>query len=323
MSTARRPAPRSAHPLAGAALACVLAVGGCASGTEPAEPSGTTGPDASPTATSTAGSPTPSGTTEPPTGPSPDDPSSNHSGGADRTGVATQITVPVYYLDDVAGGPRLYREFHRVPSVTGGPVAAAVAAMLHLAARDPDYTSPWPAGTELTSVRVTDEQGARVATVDLSRFVALGAAYEAAAVQQLVHTVTAADSSIAAVRVRVGGRVPASGHMDWSRPVRRASSLGTLSNVWILTPQQGQSVTSPVKVHVYGTGFEGNVPLKVFPRGGSSAVATTFVTTMMGGYAEATTSIALPDGQYELHAYTDSGEDGSLILWDTKSFTVR
>jgi hypothetical protein len=28
-------------------------------------------------------------------------------------------------------------------------------------------------------------------------------------------------------------------------------------------------------------------------------------------------------GTYELRAYNDSGEDGSLQLWDTKDFTVR
>jgi hypothetical protein len=80
-------------------------------------------------------------------------------------------------------------------------------------------------------------------------------------------------------------------------------------------------VSSPVAIKVYGTGFEGNVPLKVFK--GGTEVASTQVTTRMGGYREAGTSIELPAGSYELRAYNDSGKDGSLTLWDSKAFTVR
>jgi len=44
---------------------------------------------------------------------------------------------------------------------------------------------------------------------------------------------------------------------------------------------------------------------------------------MMGGFAQASTTISLAPGQYEVRAYNDNGRDATLQLWDTKSFTVR
>jgi hypothetical protein len=226
--------------------------------------------------------------------------------------------VPIYYVVDVEGvGPRLYREFHQVHA-KGDKVAAALTEMFTGSAKDPDYQSMWPTSTRVLSVK---RLGGGVVQVDLSGFVQLGAAFEGAAVQQLVHTATAAEPSNPSVKLLVNGAVPPSGHMDWSEPVKRSAPLETLSNVWILSPVQGATVSSPVKVSVYGTGWEGNVPLKVFR--GSTEVASTNVTTMMGGFAEARTTIDLPAGTYELRAYNDNGRDETLQLWDTKAFTVR
>lgn len=278
-------------------------------------------PGAGATTTSTAG-PT-SATTVPVAPGSPETPATSSPGGSPTTAPSTvpsgEVTVPVYYVVDVEGvGPRLYREFHRVAR-TGDTVTTALTEMFTGQPRDPDYRSLWPASTRvLAVVKVTGS----VVRVDLSGWATnLGASFEAAAVQQLVHTVTAADPSVSRVSIKVNGTVPPSGHLDLSTPQTRSPALETLANVWILAPDQGVTVSSPVVVRVYGTGFEGNVPLKVFR--GSTEVASTNVTTMMGGFATAQTTISLPAGTYELRAYNDSGKDGSLTLWDSKAFTVR
>ena len=274
-------------------------------------------------ATSGAGSPTTGAMTAPATAPTtgaaPSTSATSAPSTASTTSSATgQVTVPVYYVGDVPGvGPRLYREFHRVPA-TGDRVTAALTEMFTGTARDPDYRSLWPASTRVLSAKRT---GAGVVQVDVSGFVSLGAAFEGAAVQQLVHTATAADPSYTRVRLLVRGATPPSGHADWSAPVKRSAALETLSNVWILAPAQDATVSSPVTVRVYGTGWEGNVPLTVFR--GSAVVASTAVTTMMGGFATAGTTLTLPPGHYELRAYNDNGKDSSLQLWDTKTFTVR
>lgn len=232
-------------------------------------------------------------------------------------GTAAVRAIPVYYLADVAGGPRLYREFHSLPLLNGSPALTAVTEMLRGTPVDPDYTSLWPTTVRVRSLTISGP----LATVDLTGFVAVGAAFEGASVQQLVYTVTAAEPSVTQVLLLVNGAVPPSGHIIWSSPISRANALDTLAFVWILTPTQGATVTSPVTVTVYGTGFEGNVPLKVYS--GATVVASAYVTTMMGGFAEARTTVTLSPGTYELRAYNDNGRDGSLQLWDTKTFTVR
>lgn len=224
--------------------------------------------------------------------------------------------IPVYYVADVANAPRLYREFHSLAVLNGSPALTAVTEMLRGAPVDPDYSSLWPKTVTVRSLTISGD----VATVDLSGFVAVGSSFEVASVQQLVYTVTAAEPSVHQVRLLVNGAVAPSGHMDWSAPISRANAPDTQANVWILAPTQGATVTSPVTVSVWGTGFEGNVPLKVYK--GQSVVASTFVTTMMGGFAQAQTTIQLPPGTYELRAYNDNGRDGALQLWDTKTFIV-
>jgi len=112
-----------------------------------------------------------------------------------------------------------------------------------------------------------------LATVDLSGFVSLGSAFEGAAVQELVYTVTAAEPTVHRVKLLVNGGTPPSGHMDWSAPVIRQNPLDIQAFVWILTPTQGATVSSPVTVSVLGTGYEGNVPLKVY-RGGTVVAST-------------------------------------------------
>jgi hypothetical protein len=232
--------------------------------------------------------------------------------------VAGQVrAIPVYYIADVANGPRLYREFHSLPVLNGSPALTAVTEMLRGTPVDPDYSSLWPKSTSVRSLAISGG----LATVDVSGFVAVGSSFEVASVQQLVWTVTAAESSVHQVRLLVNGGVPPSGHMDWSTPVSRANALETQANVWILAPGQGATVTSPVTVSVLGTGWEGNVPLEFYQ--GQRLVAATHVTTMMGGFAQAQTTIQLLPGSYEIRAYNDNPEGGSLQLWDTKTFTVR
>lgn len=307
--------PRWLWPVVAAVTALVLVVVAVVflGDREQGQP-GAAGASTPTTATATGGptSPDTAATTAPST--TPPTPSTSTSGP-----VAGQVTVPVYYVVDVEGvGPRLYREFHRVTR-TGDMVMTALTEMFTGQANDPDYRSLWPSSTRVLAVTKGETS---TITVNLSAWASnLGSGFEAAAVQQLVYTATAADPTVTGVRLTVNGRQPPSGHLDLSAPQTRAPALETLAHVWVLAPEEGTTVSSPVVVRVYGTGFEGNVPLKVF-RGGTE-VASTTVTTMMGGFTTAQTTITLPAGSYELRAYNDNGRDATLQLWDTKAFTVR
>ena len=227
--------------------------------------------------------------------------------------------MPVYYVTDVPDvGPRLVREFF--PSSTDSAEAAAAAALNLLTTTqpsDPDYVSLWPSSIEL---RLT--VSGSLATVDATAWPTnLGSGYESLAVEQVVYTVTAADPALTSVLFRVNGAIPPSGHLDLTAAVGRGSAFSTVADVWILEPLQDATVGSPVAVSVYGTAYEGVTTLKVFR--GATEVWSGTVTTAMGQYAQASTTVDLPAGAYELRAYTGNGKDATVTLWDSKTFTVH
>ena len=230
---------------------------------------------------------------------------------------ASTVNVPVYYVHDDGMELRLYREFHKVEALPEGKLATAVAEMFGDRAIDPDYSSSWPADTEVLSVTRSGD----TATVDLTDFPSVGSDAETKAVQQLVYTVTAADNAVKKVRLLVDGETPQSGHSDWSDPVARAPMLDVQGLVWLLAPTQDGTVGSPVKVTVFGTAYEGNVIIKAFR--GDAEVDTTFVTTAMGEFREASTTFDLDPGTYTVRAYDGNGMNGELTERDSKEFTVR
>ncbi|HEV7711009.1 MAG TPA: GerMN domain-containing protein [Asanoa sp.] len=142
--------------------------------------------------------------------------------------------LAVYYL-----GPnrpdRLVREFHRVTPASGtlpDRLTAALTMMFDRPPADPDYASAWPAGTAVRAVRVDGD----VVTVDLGG----ATAPTAIAAQQLVWTVTAT-SMLPGVRIGAGGEV-----------LRRASAVDTLAPVWLINPQEGDTVRAQLDIHVAG-----------------------------------------------------------------------
>ena len=262
------------------------------------------GSDDSPTSTP---SDTPSPSTSPSTSPSPSDtaPATGHTG-----------PVYVYYIGDDGQSPRLYREIHNGVG-TGSKPAAGLRAMFAVQPDDPDYATPWD-NTQLRSYSVAGD----TATVDLSKFVAVGSAVETVAVQEVVYTVTANDPTVKQVLLRVNGQTPPSGHSDWSGPIRRAAMGDVQGWIWILAPTQGAKVSSPVQIDGYGTAFEATISWEVrkngvvvkqgHTQGGSNGV-----------FGEFHDSVKLPVGDYELTAFESSAKDGSPIHIDTKNFTVK
>jgi hypothetical protein len=230
--------------------------------------------------------------------------------------------VAVYYLMDTTNGPRLYREFHRRPQ-SDEPVRDAVEAMLSVPADDPDYDSLWPSGSEVLDVQVDGG----TATVDLSESAAggsAGAAFEAMSVQQLVHTVTAADSSVQQVQLLVEGerRDTLWGHVDLRQPVSRAPQAEVLGPVWLLTPSEGGSIARGEEFGGVATVFEATVNWQWLQ--GDKVVAEGFSTASEGapGRGEWSSAVEVPAGNYELKAFESSAKDGSETFVDTKTVTV-
>lgn len=221
--------------------------------------------------------------------------------------------VPVYVLGSTEAGARLYREFRAGGAAAAAdPVRAALAALGEPPA-DPDYRTPW-AGVPATATRA----GADV-TVTFAAAPRLGAAGEAGlAVQQVVHTVTAADTAVKRVRVVAPG-LPAALS---SAPVGRAGQLDVLAPVWLLTPVDGGTAGRTVTLSGTASVFEATVSVEA--RRGADVVARAVATASTGapGRGEWTATVTLRPGDYVLAAYEVSAKDGSRLAVDTKRVTV-
>ena len=226
----------------------------------------------------------------------------------------------VYWLGaEDPRGPRLYREALRRPAADD-PVRDAVEAMLGTSPRDPDYRSLWADGTALRGVR----REGTTAVVDLSqeaRRSGGGSAFEAATVQQLVHTVTAAEPALRAVRLLVEGEPVDTlwGSVDTSEPLVRAPAASTLAPVWLDLPDRAE-VTGAFGGSA--TVFEATVSWQV--RRGTTVVQEGFSTATIGAPARGdwTGELDVPPGDYDLWAYESSAEDGSITWLDTKRISV-
>ena len=195
---------------------------------------------------------------------------------------------------------------------------AAVTTMVSEPPLDTDYYSLWPKGTRLLDESVSGD----TATVDLSKFPALGAEAETVAVQELVYTVTANDTSVKKVRLLVDGKAPQSGHNDWSKPVARAPMMDVQGWIWLLAPTEGATTSSPVAIQGYGTAFEGTISWEVTKDGVKVAEGTTQGGSN-GEFGEFSDTVDLDPGTYEIRALEFSAEDGSPIHVDTKTFAVK
>ena len=289
------------------------------------------GPTPSPTVTSASASPTGSGSaTSPPASPSTTSSPSAPSPSA-TTPAATLRSIPVYYVAESRRSFALYREFRTVPD-TGGPVASAVSAMTRLAPLDPDYASPWRPARRTS---VTQRGGA--ITVDLSADAFsngnVGSELAEVAVQQLVHTATAAASQsgtpATTVTITKDGRAAdAWGAVRIGSPMRRAPMAEIQAHAWVTSPQEGEvRRAGTVAFTGYGTSFEANFPWVVRTSAGTE-VARGFVMggTGSGGFGAMSFSARLGPGRYTVTLSTDDasgGAEGNGPATDDKTFTVR
>lgn len=289
---AERRSARRALAAATAALA-LTGLGACTT----AEP---VGPDPGPSPT----------TTEPTTDPTPTE---------EPVG---EVDVAVHYLVDTRTGLRLAREWRTVPD--DEPLRHAVEAMV-AGAQDPGYTTTWDPGTTVLSVRST----AGDVTVDLSaeaRTANVGSGGAALMIQQLVHTATALDPE-ASVTLLIEGR-PAGelwGAVVWDGPVLRADPLATRLLTQLDEPQEGATVTSPVRVTGEAAAFEANVPWQVLDAAGAEVTSGFTMTSEGMTFAPFGFDVELAPGTYTVVVTEDdpSGGEAGTPMSDSRTFTVE
>jgi hypothetical protein len=243
-------------------------------------------------------------------------PSPQPSPTSTATAVPSTATVPVYFSGP---GDRLFREYLKVTILYGGNGdAQALDRSLRGDADDPDYGTGWPAGARVQATSLGPDG---VGTIDLTG-IPTSTGPDPLAVQQLVYTYTAVwaeqGTQVSGVRISIDG-VPLSG----DQPFTRASSVDTLAPVWLISPQQGASVSRTFDVHLAGSVFEAAARLRVRDAGGN-VVRDDQVMLSIGAPSrgEAHVSLTLPPGTYTLEAYYVSQADGSERGLDDHTITV-
>ncbi|HVF06541.1 MAG TPA: Gmad2 immunoglobulin-like domain-containing protein [Frankiaceae bacterium] len=256
--------------------------------------------------------------------------SASSSASTSPSAPATSARVGVYYLGTGGGKhprPVLFREFRAVNAAAGADrIRAAVAAMLHDAPADRDYSSLWPRSTKVLGVTISGD----VATVNLSsdaQSASASSSQEGASVQQLVHTVTAAAPAVRGVRLRFDGRTRDSlwGHVDTSGTLRRAPAIDWLAAVWVVEPGEGARVGRTFTVDGVATVFEGSVSWHVTQGGRTLASGAAQATEGAPGRGTFRASVTLPrgtTGNVVFTAFESSAEDGRMLNPDTKTFVV-
>ncbi|KGN40801.1 hypothetical protein N801_12195 [Knoellia aerolata DSM 18566] len=308
--------------MAGAVVVVLALVTACGDGDD----DGAT-PSASPSA-SASPSPAPSGSTSatasPSASPTPSAPTS--------TSPATSLrSIPVYYVAESRSSFALYREFRTVPDV-GGPVVSAVSAMTRLAPLDRDYTSPWRPARRVTAT----QRGAAI-TVDLSADAFsngdVGSELAETALQQLVHTATAAaaQSGTPATTVTItrdGRAADVWGAVRIGSPMRRAPMADIQAHAWVTSPQEGEvRRAGTVTFAGFGTSFEATFGWVVRTSSGAEvARGSAMGGTGTGGFGSLSFTARLTPGTYTVTLSTDDpsgGAEGAGPATDDKTFTVR
>ena len=233
--------------------------------------------------------------------------------------------VTAYFVGTTGAGPRLFGQQVTVP-----PGAPALDVTVDMAVRgrasDPDYRSPWPAGTRMQHAQLANG----VLSVDLSGPVVRRPSGTTAtdadvAVQQLVYTVQAASGERLPVTFLLDGRpAPTVLGVDTTRPVAREAADDVLSPLSIDTPGQGARVGTTFTVRGHAATFEGNVRWQllqggvVFREGSTTAKECCTL-------APYSFRVEAPAGSYLLKVFEEDDSDGEGVApsSDTKQITVR
>ena len=290
------------------------------------DPVDTAGPAGSPSASAT-----PEETEE--VEPSPE-PSESSTGLTNEESDGKTVAAPVYYVGETPAGTRLFREFHQVEdgSVTARDVSNALTEAVAGTPIDPDYRSDWPAGTTVPGVSITGTAASDPVWIDLSNDAGLRdrpsdmSQEEAAmAVEQLIHTAQGVLQQRQPVQFMLDGKPtdtvlgePA------GEPLTAGNPMDVQAPVWVISPQDGDTVDQTFVVDGRGIFFEANVSWQLLQDG---QVVDEGFTTAQDGMSLASYSfeVTAEPGDYTLRVYDAdmSGGEGNGEAEDTKQITVE
>lgn len=249
------------------------------------------------------------------------------------------VAAPVYYVGETPSGDRLYREFIRVPD-SRRLSDAVVAATVKRSDVDPDYTTLWPAGTEVLGVHFDGTGADGQLTIDLGgdlhdRVDGMSQREAELAIEQLIYT---------AQGTAKAGRVPVQFLLDGkhtdtilgvptSEPLANGPVLQTLALVNISSPAEGDEISGDtLAVTGVGNSFEANIVVKLQRYEGTHVVFQEPVTAegWMGEklfpFSGSFDISDVAPGKYILTATTDDpsgGAEGNGPHTDSKVITIK
>ena len=248
-------------------------------------------------------------------------------------GTVSTTTAPVYFVGDGPRGPVLFREFREVED--DNPMDEALALLFAGDALDPDYRSPFPAGSTpvQTSFDGAGADGAIGVTLPddslVQRPAGMSKAEAKVAVQSLVYTLQGVVQARAKVVVLTsdGKPTPLLG-IDTTGGLTNAPQLDVLSLINVTTPEEGATVNGSFTASGVGSSFEATIPWEV--RQGDQVVQQGFATAegwmdkLYPWETEVDVS-GLAPGDYTFVALTDdpSGGEGFGPSEDTKTIVVE
>lgn len=281
---------------------------------------------------------TPNSDPDPATPTSPSETATDPASPEPPTEVETS-TVPVYYVGDTPDGPRLYREFRRLP---GDPLEAAVSAAVGrtldgvgLPPLDPDYRVPWPS---LTQARAALDATGDTIEIDLGGDPEgslhdrgdLTGAEAGLAVEQLVRTAQGVVGERLPVRFLLYGEITDQVlGVPTSEPLGTGSDLAVLAHVSLTEPSEGELVDNdePFTVTGLGNSFEGNIVTRIQRWEGTYVVDE--LPTIAGTYEdrlfpfEVTFDLTdVPPGDYVVISRTDDPSGEGRFHTDSRRITV-
>lgn len=243
----------------------------------------------------------------------------------------TEQAVPVYYLGAAAQGDRLYREFQkqRVCATAECLATAAARTAVSGAPFDPDYRTPWPAGTDVAAATWDGD----VLTVDVTgddladRPQGLDEGAAGLAIEQLIYS---AQGGLGQGRVPVqlllnGERTPTVLGVATSEPLAAGDELDVLAPVQISSPTDGQTLPAgTVTVTGVAAAFEATVSWELLV-GGDAVVQSGFATAAeCCKLAPYEFTVQLEPGRYTLVVHdTDESGLGNPMNQDTKELVVE
>lgn len=220
------------------------------------------------------------------------------------------------------GEVRLYTEPHTVPAGGDTQAVAAVHEFLTSTPIDPDYSSGWPEGVDVTEVTVDGG----TTTIALAGDADLGAANgltDDAATKAIQAIMLVAGDEPRAVFTYNDEPLTTLLGQDVSQPVELMPEEDLRAWISIDSIVEGETVTSPVTVTGSANVYEGNVVWQLLDVDGNT-LDEGFMTLASFEWREFTVPLGkLDSGSYTFRAYEESAEDGSVTFLDDKTFTVE